>query len=89
MYSNAIRIADDQGCARLDFGRSNKRDEGLCRFKRKWGATQSEVYHEHFRGQPSTSRDDSLPYRLGTLAIRRSPTIVCRVLGEMLYKYSP
>ncbi len=88
MFSNAIRMATEQGCVRLDFGRSNKRDEGLCRFKRKWGTTENEVYHEHILGQPSMSGGDSLPRKLGALAIRRSPTVVCRVLGEMLYKYS-
>lgn len=90
MFSNAIRMATQEGCVRLDFGRSSKRDEGLCRFKRKWGTVESGVYHEHFLGQPgvSTSPGDSLPHRLGTLFIRRSPPIVCRMLGEVLYKYS-
>lgn len=89
LIDNAIRVACEEGYERLDFGMSRQCDEGLRRFKRKWGAAESPLYHHRLLGRAPASHGDSLALRIGAIAIRHSPAILCRALGEMLYKYSP
>jgi hypothetical protein len=47
LYWEAIRFAFDQGCSRVDFGRST-RDEGTYRFKKQWLARESSLYRYQF-----------------------------------------
>jgi hypothetical protein len=47
LYWEAIRYAFEQGCARVDFGRSTK-DEGTYRFKKQWLARESNLYRYQF-----------------------------------------
>lgn len=47
LYWEAIRFAFEQGCARVDFGRST-RDEGTYRFKKQWLARESNLYRYQF-----------------------------------------
>jgi hypothetical protein len=47
LYWEAIRYAFDQGCARVDFGRSSK-GEGTYRFKQQWLARESNLYRYQF-----------------------------------------
>jgi len=88
LFHHAIRQAGEQGFRRFDFGVTHRRDEGLCRFKRKWGAREIEVFYTSIAGAPQEAPDDSLAVRIASMAIRRSPTFVCRALGELFYKYS-
>ena len=85
---NAIRLAQEAKCQWFDFGISDKQQEGLRRFKRKWGATESDVFYNHVVGEPDEPGPPSRAMRLAADIIRRSPTLVCRVLGKALYKYS-
>jgi CelD/BcsL family acetyltransferase involved in cellulose biosynthesis len=86
MY-HAIRWAAQSGHARFDFGVSQQQQEGLRRYKRKWGAVESIVYHDYFRGSGRPTGDDSWALKAAAAIIRRSPPLVCRALGEMLYRY--
>ena len=47
LYWDAIRFAFDNGCTRVDFGRST-RDEGTYRFKKQWLARESSLYRYQF-----------------------------------------
>jgi hypothetical protein len=47
LYWEAIRFAFDQGCSRVDFGRST-REEGTYRFKKQWLARESPLYRYQF-----------------------------------------
>ena len=88
LFDQAIRQAHEQGFRRFDFGVTSQSEEGLRRFKRKWGANETAVACYAVSGQVPDSVNDSLFVRLASAMIRRSPTFVCRVLGESLYKYS-
>src|SRR5262245_52667755 len=85
---HVLRAAAETNCARLDLGVSAKEQQGLCRFKRKWGATESDVYHAYLSGTPQPPVDGSRAFRLASLCIRNSPSVVCRVMGELFYRYS-
>jgi len=89
LFYHAIRRAREAGMKCLDFGTSDIEQHGLRRFKSKWGAVESPVFYEHLVGRPGTSyRRNSTARNLARKIIQHSPTAVCRVLGETLYKYS-
>lgn len=85
---HTIRFASEKGYRVFDFGISNKSQEGLRRFKSKWGAIESEVTYNYILGQPEGGGQPSRAVRLASEVIKRSPAIVCRALGAALYKYS-
>ena len=88
LFENVIRLAREGGYARLDLGASRLRDEGLRRFKRKWGARETPLYHEWYAGRPRTGIEDSALARIVATTLPRAPVFVCRALGEVLYRYS-
>jgi hypothetical protein len=47
LYWESIRFAFEQGCSRVDFGRST-RDEGTYRFKKQWQAQELPLYRYQF-----------------------------------------
>ncbi len=85
---NTIRIASEEGYRIFDFGISEKKQEGLRRFKSKWGATESDVFYSYVLGQPDQNEEQSAVMRVASEVIKRSPTAVCRFIGKALYKYS-
>jgi lipid II:glycine glycyltransferase (peptidoglycan interpeptide bridge formation enzyme) len=85
---NSIRIACEEGYRVFDFGISDKNQEGLRRFKSKWGAVETDITHSYLLGQPKTNEQSSRALQLASAIIKRSPTFVCRAVGAALYKYS-
>jgi len=85
---NGIKLAVEDGFDWFDFGASDKRQAGLRRFKRKWGASESDIYHNYIKGAAESEASDSHAFRIASAIIRVSPQIVCRALGEVFYKYS-
>ena len=81
----AIEHACALGCSTLDFGRSELHHAGLRRYKASWGARELPLAHTCLGGAGAGLVG---PGRLrGAMAavIRRSPPVVCRALGELLY----
>ncbi len=60
---------------------------GLCRFKRKWGADEEEIYDVCIAGKPHVFVGESLAVKLASAMIRRSPTLLCRELGHLFYRF--
>lgn len=85
---NSIRIAAEQGDRCFDFGISDKSQEGLRRFKSKWGATENDIFYNYVVGEPETDDGPSSLVRIASKVIQCSPTFVCRALGKTLYRYS-
>ena len=88
LFYRVLQMACEQGIRRFDFGISFRNDEGLRRFKRKWGACETDVYHEHIAGGGATTVEISTALRIISIGIRNSPPLVCRAIGELLYRYS-
>lgn len=85
---NSIRFAVEAGFRVFDFGITDKQQDGLRRFKSKWGATEYDVSYSHILGEPDRNRDSGRAVRFASEVIKRSPTIVCRALGKAFYRYS-
>lgn len=82
----AIEWALERGCAQFEFGRTDIQNHGLREFKARWGAVEAPLVYSTLGGSsglPGTGRAGAL---LGKV-IRRSPPIVCRSLGELLYRH--
>jgi hypothetical protein len=88
LFASVLREAAQEEYDRLDFGVSSVRDTGLRRFKRKWNSEEMDVYHAHLWGPVPQCGGTSRLRPLATTVIQRSPTVVCRSLGALLYRYS-
>jgi CelD/BcsL family acetyltransferase involved in cellulose biosynthesis len=91
IFDDAIRTACDQGYASFDFGRTDADAEGLRSFKRGWGAQETPlVYSAVGDVRPVTLAPSapSIPSRVLRTVISRSPEWVCRLTGEVLYRYA-
>jgi len=88
LFHNVIRIACDEGYHHFDFGISKVREEGLRRFKQKWGAREIQVHDDYLSGTGRLANDDSTSLKIASVVIRNTPSIVCRAVGEAFYRYS-
>jgi CelD/BcsL family acetyltransferase involved in cellulose biosynthesis len=86
---HAIREAVENDMAVFDFGSSHRNHQGLCRFKRKWGAVESDLFEYSLSGRECRSANKSGTPNLLASVIKHSPLFVCRGLGEIFYRYSP
>lgn len=88
LFWTAINWGRENGHRVLDFGRSDIGSDGLRRFKAGWGALEVPLsYTTSRRSGPGGARSERMAAALGPL-IRRSPSMVCRGLGELLYRYA-
>jgi CelD/BcsL family acetyltransferase involved in cellulose biosynthesis len=91
IFEHAIRSACDEGYAWFDFGRTDADAEGLRAFKRGWGAHETPlVYSAVGDVRPVTLAPPAPSIAGGVLraVISRSPEWVCRVTGEVFYRYA-
>jgi CelD/BcsL family acetyltransferase involved in cellulose biosynthesis len=86
LMAEAIRRAAEDGSAIFDFGRTDLGDDGLRFFKLGWGATEEPLVYSRLDGGEA-SVGVSGGRLLGEI-IRRSPSGVCRIVGESLYRYA-
>jgi CelD/BcsL family acetyltransferase involved in cellulose biosynthesis len=86
LFHAVIAKACTWGLTAVDFGRTDDGDLGLRRFKSSWGATETELRYTNIgkRSRKATGVGLGL---LGPV-IRRSSPVVCRAIGEALYRYS-
>ena len=82
----AIRKACTAGATVFDFGRSEKRNEGLRNFKNGWGTQEYDLdYTILSSSSPGVPRSNK--NRIAAAIIRNTPRVVCRLSGELLYKH--
>jgi CelD/BcsL family acetyltransferase involved in cellulose biosynthesis len=83
--------AMEWGCANgfttYDFGRTDAGHESLRAFKAGWGAEEIPLIYTHLGTRVPRPGRGRAGQALAHL-IQRSPTVVCRALGEMLYRYA-
>jgi hypothetical protein len=75
------------GCRIYDFGRTDAEHESLREFKAAWGGSEVPLVYSHV-GAPPPSPGNRLAGAALAHVIKRSPTLVCRGLGELLYRYT-
>jgi CelD/BcsL family acetyltransferase involved in cellulose biosynthesis len=86
IFWTAIENACAEGLEIFDFGRTEHRHESLRTFKRNWGTEETPLTHT-ILGRRIPARSET-PRLAAERVIRRSPTWVCRAIGESLYKYA-
>jgi lipid II:glycine glycyltransferase (peptidoglycan interpeptide bridge formation enzyme) len=83
---DAIRWGCERGYRSFDFGRTDAWNRGLRAFKSGWGSLESPLVYSIVGGSPG--RDGpGVGDRVASVVIRKTPRIVCRALGELLYKH--
>lgn len=84
-----LRHAAGLGCTSLDLGRTSEGNEGLCRYKRGWGAVESHLaYHSY---DPQTGRRFLLPDQTQgwqSRWFRRLPQWAGRLIGTLAYRFA-
>ena len=80
----AIEWACARGYRLLDFGKTELNNQGLREFKRRWNAVETPLTYSCISAKPPRT-SSGLPGRLLAQLIKRSPRIVCRATGELLY----
>lgn len=82
----AIRRSCVEGYQVFDFGRSDKNNEGLRRFKKEWGSTEMPLGYSVIANTQPKLGSSRLNDVFG-IVIRNSPDFVCKLSGELLYKH--
>jgi CelD/BcsL family acetyltransferase involved in cellulose biosynthesis len=86
LFMEAIRWGCEQGLHTFDLGRTDLDNEGLCAFKRGWGARERELTYTHLSSSSERSADSGVPKVLTTI-IQRTPPITGRLVGAALYRH--
>lgn len=87
LFMEAIRWSCEHGFGSLDFGRTHWGQDSLCRFKRAWGAGETELRYRRLGGVRARAGGERAERLLGAV-IRRSPPVVGRAIGEVLYPHA-
>jgi CelD/BcsL family acetyltransferase involved in cellulose biosynthesis len=86
LFLEAIRWGCENGMRALDFGRTDWGHESLRAFKLAWGSEEQQLRYRVLGDEPRRGRGDGLERALGNV-LRRSPPVVSRVVGELLYRH--
>jgi CelD/BcsL family acetyltransferase involved in cellulose biosynthesis len=88
LFAHAIRLACEQGYRQFDWGRSDLPDAGLREFKNGWaGVEEPLLYTTLVDGEPA-AEGSGRALNAARAALSHSPAWVCRVSGEMFYRYA-
>ncbi len=82
-----MRTACTEGYHTLDLGRTDLDAEGLRLYKSGWGCSERPLVYNHISSRPHTA-DRPRVGQLSRRIIRKSPLLVCRALGEVLYRWT-
>ncbi len=85
---NMIRWAHEHDYTSVNLGLCDRQQEGLRRFKQKWGTVERDLFVEYVIGRDEAPGKNSRLLEAAGVVIRNSPPFVCRALGEMFYRYS-
>jgi len=82
----AIQWGCENGYEWMDMGRTDKEDQGLRYFKRRWGAEEIPLYYCTISEDVQKPSSGEWAERAKPI-IQRSPPWVCRAAGELLYRH--
>jgi lipid II:glycine glycyltransferase (peptidoglycan interpeptide bridge formation enzyme) len=86
IMEEVIHWGCDHGYTSLDFGRTDLANTGLRNFKSYWGAEETDLIYS-FSPVIPPNRPVWMNNMLNQL-IRNSPLWICRLIGELLYRYA-
>lgn len=87
MMWEAMLHAKKEGFSRFDFGKTSVGNEGLRHFKNGWSPEETTLSYAYFPEAVSSASFDRVNRRIVEPLIKHSPTLVCRLAGEILYKH--
>lgn len=87
MLWTAIQEAKKRGFEIFDFGRTDLDTEGLRKFKLGWGTEEEPLYYSYYPKAPEITKFRFIKNNIVSPIIRNSPKFVCRLTGELFYKY--
>ncbi len=86
LFWTAIRWACENGYRNFDFGNSETNNHGLREFKLGWGTRETSLFRSYL-GSGAGRRTSGLKEKALSAVIRHSPALVCRVVGELMYRH--
>jgi CelD/BcsL family acetyltransferase involved in cellulose biosynthesis len=86
IYAYALRWGCQNGYRYLDLGKTEVGQDGLCAFKRRWGAQEEPLIYSYVGGEQSRGMSAWLSKGMG-MVIRHTPAWVCRASGALLYRH--
>ena len=87
LFWTAIARACEDGYERFDFGRTDLEDEGLRAFKSGWGSVEEPLVYTTLADRPPTEARGRAAHAVRGI-LQRSPAIVSRAAGALLYRYA-
>ena len=88
MLWTGIQEALSKGFLYFDFGKSDINNTGLRKFKSGWGAEEKELKYSYYPEVPESGLSEKVQNKFLRPLIQNSPSFVCRMIGELFYKYS-
>ncbi|MCA9247119.1 MAG: GNAT family N-acetyltransferase [Planctomycetales bacterium] len=89
LAATAIDSATGAGEHTFDFGITRADQAGLLRFKDKFATTRVDVFNEAILGTPEPLTELSPSMSVLSFAIRHSPMLICQMVGDLFYRFSP
>ena len=87
LFWTAIRWGCENGYHRFDFGRTDLASAGLREFKRYWGTDERPLVYSVLAERAPAAPRGRLAAALGGVN-RHAPPVVCRLTGELFYRYA-
>jgi len=87
-YWAALRWSCETGHRRFSFGRSETRHAGLQKWKAGWGGEAVPLTYALTGSGGSPAEGHGVLDAALSSVIKRSPALVCRALGALLYRYA-
>jgi lipid II:glycine glycyltransferase (peptidoglycan interpeptide bridge formation enzyme) len=82
----AIRWSCQNRFTIFDWGKTDKSNEGLRNFKLGWGTEENELPYSYI-GKKTIDYSTGWAQKVGKITIRKTPKLVGRLIGELLYKH--
>jgi len=83
-----IRFYAEAGCDSFCFGRTEMDNDGLCQFKRRWGADEQVIDYFKYDMQRDAFVGESSPMTdVHHRVLKRMPIPLLRMVGSLLYKH--
>jgi hypothetical protein len=86
IYWSAIKWGCENGFTSFDFGRTEINNQTLRNFKSGWGTTEQPLIYSIITDKQSNATK-GWSKEIMNFVIRNSPSIISRLVGEMLYKH--
>jgi hypothetical protein len=88
MFMGAIIESHKESFQYFDFGKTDFDNEGLREFKSGWGTTEENLSYSYYPAVPENNVLDIFKGSFLSFIIKKSPAFVCRLIGELFYKYA-